>query len=115
MNTREAILATADHIERHPSEFDFDSVDVPDGPSCGTPACAIGWICHFKGMTEDQYNFDEAVECGSVEFYSRMDEMSGGARRTDDGGYTYGQWRADAAICVRTLRAYLDKYHPVAA
>jgi hypothetical protein len=114
MNTREAILRSADHIERRPGEFDFDSVDIPDRPGCGTPGCAIGWIAHFTGYDEiNSRGFDRVLPVTATEFYIRMDEMSGGARPVP-GSFSYveGEWRTSAAVCAATLRRYADTYHP---
>lgn len=117
MNIRQAILKSADHIEQRPTEFDYDSVDIPESPGCGTPACAIGWIAHFLEVPSFPHpTFDGIVECDACEFYTRMDEMSGGGRPEDeDAPYIKGRWREDAAVCADTLRRYAEKYHPVAA
>jgi hypothetical protein len=46
---RKAFLRTADVIERNPDRFEFGSYAVPSRHDCGTPACALGWICAFMG------------------------------------------------------------------
>lgn len=104
MNVREAILAAADHIERHPGQFTFWSCSVPDG--CGAPGCAIGWIGHFMGAEHSAIGFRVAVKklgYGESEmlFYDRMDEIAGSRA-----------WKQSAAACANTMRLYADKYHP---
>jgi hypothetical protein len=115
MNIYNAILAAADHIERHPDMFRFSSITIPDG--CGTPGCAIGWIAYFYGMHEHE-GFDcIAVFCRGPEekthewitntppmpistrtFYIRMDEFG-------------GPWIRDARLRARNMRLYANKYH----
>jgi hypothetical protein len=118
MNIRQAILRAADHIESTPKEFNFQSVYIPDGPGCGTPGCALGWIGHFAGYDEQRAvaeSGDSAtvlyigrkvlgVKCeghmlNRNEFYARMDTLAGG-------------WQHGAVACARGLRLYADKYHP---
>jgi hypothetical protein len=100
MNIRDAILKAADHIERHPTDFSFNKIFVP---SCGTPGCALGWICAFAGISAGDSIWYERipgfVQHSSV-FYSRMNDLVGHA------------WKRDAAVCARGMRLYADKYHP---
>lgn len=111
MNIREAILKAADHIERNPKAFNFQSIYVPD-TDCGTPGCALGWIGHYLGMRESGANSAPLSEfsvppalglgtftVGNREFYGRMDDLAEG-------------WRYDASLCATGLRLYADKYHP---
>lgn len=106
MNVREAILKAADHIESHPDQFNFGSVEVPH--KCGTPGCAVGWIQHFmnkdRGQMIDARCFTGRLECGIARtedvFYGRMDS------------FAVGQWRHCADLCAKALSLYADKYHP---
>lgn len=113
MNIRQAILRAANHIGRHPMEFDFNSTETPSGPGCGTPGCAMGWLASFLGCdTGSWWKVDKALGCSTSEFYIRMDEMSGGGRPEEFGPYIPGRWRKSAAVCADALRLYADKYHP---
>lgn len=107
MDIRQAILAAADHIERNPSEFNFYSIDIPRNPGCGTPGCALGWIATFLGMSNySAYHHGKGLEdvlgISSIRFYSRMIELD-------------PSWHLFAENCAKTLRLYVDKYHPVPA
>lgn len=106
MNIHDVIMKAADQIDREPARFDFGSVDFPD---CGSPACAIGWIAHFMGIMERQWNDVGGlngitgrleVGLGSHAFYLRMDCLCGGSH-----------WRREAKECARALRLYAEKYH----
>jgi hypothetical protein len=101
MNIRDAILKAADHIESHPEEFDFHSVDRP---GCGTPGCALGWIGVFGEVTKPAGRswlgaVSDYIAVDSVVFYQRMSELD-------------GYWTVFHDSCARALRAYADKYHP---
>jgi hypothetical protein len=111
---RKAFLRTADVIERNPDRFEFGSYAVPSRHDCGTPACALGWICAFMGrrVARKSDNGDPGdVFCvtrgvaplGITEgqFYRRMDEVAG----TID-------WHDTGADCARALRLYADKWYP---
>ena len=121
MNIRDAILKAADHIERNPGEFNFQSVFIPSAPGCGTPGCALGWIGHFAGVHDpsdlsgywerekNAWGLCEVNVIGSCdlpfstarEFYRAMDAV-----------YSDVSWRDSAQNCATALRAYADKYHP---
>jgi len=106
MNTRDAIMAAADHIEKYPEEFDFSQVDIPDHPHCGTPGCALGWIGTFAEV--HGWDISRGVLPLSVlgirdsDFYDRMHRIS---KRFAP------HWSADAAECARCLREYARIYH----
>lgn len=121
MNIYNAILKAADHIEGHPTEFKWMSVEVPKSPECGTPGCALGWIGTFAAVGANKYGYDgiSLVAAGheddisdqywlgkpllgitQAEFYVRMNELF-----KDHG------WKHNAAVCAKTLRAYAEKYH----
>lgn len=99
MDIREAILAAADHIERNPDDFDFDSVSVPT--RCGSPGCAIGWVAHFA-----RCDWGDVAELMGLRrgddtlLYTRLSILAGAT------------WYQHAAVCAKGLRAYADKYHP---
>jgi hypothetical protein len=119
MEIYDAIMKAADHIERNPALFRFESVYIPG--DCGTPGCALGLIGYFLGISEDR----AAQECGgthtvphiavqylktswidlfrhdesSSEFYRRMAEL------------TDTLWKSSADKCAKALRLYAAKYH----
>jgi hypothetical protein len=107
MQIRDAILAAASHIERNPGEFAFSSINIPDGPGCGTPGCAIGWIAAFRKGEYQSFNGKawnavcNPMGINDSLFYDRMCVL--------DGGH---EWKHDAARCAGALRAYAYKYHP---
>lgn len=45
------------------------------------------------------------------EFYLRMDELNGISRHVCRA--LWGPWSQNATICARTMRAYVDVYHPL--
>src|SRR6185437_10876015 len=105
MNVYNAIMRAADHIERHPQEFNFNSTSIPDGPGCGTPGCALGWIAVFSDREASHYKSpcypegyrsigaiaENALNCSSsLEFYFRMHTIA-------------PKWRSDAATCAQAL------------
>lgn len=105
MNLYNAIMKAADHIERNPDEFNWNHVDVPDAPGCGTPGCALGWIASFLGCTRDGLGFVAAAHALGVGdehyiFYRRLDEFA-----------PFAKWRQKASVCAFALRAYAAKYH----
>ena len=117
MDTYQAILRAADHIERQPQLFDFERTRVPG--NCRTPGCALGWIGFFAGRTQARVRAmlglsflhrgiaivtvdagsDPVITVTAREFYERMDRLA-----TCD-------WRRDAAQCASALRLYATTYH----
>jgi hypothetical protein len=107
MNIRDAILKAADHIERHPGDFDFGSAMVPH--TCGSPGCALGWLGHFiGGCTTYRHVCDRVFGIDEYKFYERLTEAEMGPKPD----WSYGTWHRDAGVCARVLRLYADKYHP---
>lgn len=107
MDIRQAIFKAADSIERHPTLFNFSSIEKPNH-HCGTPGCAIGWIGYYtEGSARDPHDFFLKVmkRLGlrglGAEFYHRMDSIDGS-----------NFWRRRSDVCAATLRKYADKYHP---
>lgn len=104
MNTYEAIMRAANHIERNPSSFDFDKTDIP-APDCGTPGCALGWIGCFAGITggieevADHGEGNSLLKIDQKIFYRRMDELAGAL------------WIWSATKCATGMRLYAEKYH----
>lgn len=99
MNIYDAIMVAADHIERHPEEFEYGCVQVPDYPGCGAPGCALGWIARFAGDGHWTGTWtDDLMDVHDVTFYRRMDGFD-------------GQWKSDASACAAALRAYARKFH----
>lgn len=100
MDTRQAILKAADHIEANPDQFNYWVVGVPD---CGSPGCALGWIGYFLGFSVGASfwgNVSPAMGLASEDFYDRMTEID-------------RKWESGAARCSHALRLYADKYHPL--
>lgn len=58
MSIYDAITNAADHIERHPKNYDFHNPLVPT--NLGGTSCLLGWIAYFAGEKP-------GVFCGSVE------------------------------------------------
>jgi hypothetical protein len=124
MNIRDAILKAADHIERNPGEFNFGSTKIPDGPGCGTPGCALGWIGAFCGVVEAANKVQDIDSCyygwrcialvcsetdnGKQKPLMRMDSGQFYARMSG----LVSDWMCRADACARALRLYADKYHP---
>ena len=109
MNTRQAILAAADHIEAEPHLYEFARTIVPEN-TCGTPACALGWIAHFAGLP--QQSMEEVshllFNMGQTEFYTRVSTVLG----TDYWcGYTDDGHDGDPELTAKGLRLYADKYY----
>lgn len=113
MEIYNAIMKAADQIEAHPEQFNFMSIDVPDG--CGTPGCALGWITAFAGLrVRSCGGFDAAkVQLGLGQgygaasmFYARMD-----ACLSWWDSCRLKSWRGDAETCAKTMRRYAKKYH----
>ena len=111
MTVREAILKTADSIERHPRLFNFSSC-VTANPDCGTPGCALGWLAFHLGVAGNNFTkvceliglTDSLDNSNHGQFYSRMNALDAGR-----------EWKVSAALCATTLRQYADKYHPAPA
>lgn len=103
MDIYNAIMKAADHIERHPELFDFETMLVP---ACGTPGCALGWTAHFMQFDHEDANVGDfaakMLPWSEGAFYEKMNRVFG-AMRFD--------WIGDAALCARTMRAYAAKYH----
>jgi hypothetical protein len=112
MNSYNALLAAADHIERFPEEFYFDAVNVPEAVHCGSPGCAIGWTAFFAGVIQftPQERLRLTVVCQHAlgvsedEFYKRMNYIS-----TDE-WHGVISWRTHAGECARCLRVYAERY-----
>jgi len=118
---REAILKAADHIERHPSAFDFMTTEVPG--DCGSIGCVIGWIaffhpqfakrtCHVHELCRAMLGIEGPTELWSATFYTRLYEID------EAEGLAFvdlNTWRHNACRVPITLRKYADKYHPARA
>jgi hypothetical protein len=115
METYDAFLAAADHIESHPERFEFLCSLTPMGLNvCG---CAIGWVGYFSERfraTEFAPGYGAPVEAvasvlfgigyndkmDEIEFYVRMEKLCGS-----------NAWKTNARLCAKTLRAYAALYH----
>lgn len=113
-NIYDAIMKAADHIERHPEEFEFMETRVPR--SCGSPGCAIGWIGHFAktkparlfGLVPERPEYAgksigvvcrQVIGVGGRSFYRRLDATG------------HRGWQENPDACAKALRAYAQKYH----
>lgn len=99
---RDGLLKAADHIETHPDQFDFGTIEVPH--TCGSPGCALGWVHHFSGIKGKPSSFgEELIEASNLsaefghdgDFYAKLDELLG-----DD------NWRLKPGRCAEALRLY---------
>src|SRR5438477_13140114 len=102
MNVYDVILQAAHVIEKEPYLFSYRQSRVR---SCGSPACAIGWIGFCAGETELEKSegLDDRTErLLGVDYWCtfehRMSELD-------------SKWNWSAANCATTLRAYAAKYH----
>ena len=50
----DAMMQAADHIEKNPESYRFQSVTTPDGGP-GTKACMLGWFGHYYGLPKDEH------------------------------------------------------------
>ena len=101
MNLREAILKTADLIERDPGMWNYD---YPFIPPCGSPGCALGFIGMFMGYQDGDcvgIVSRDVLGVGELEFYGRMNALEQGC-----------DWMKFPHIAVDCLRHYADTYHP---
>lgn len=93
MNIKELYLKTADHIEQHPEEYDFDKYIVP---TCGSPGCILalmGMLSGIKPLTRINTVAKTLLSlqsCGT--FYRQMFSIRSG-------------WTSHASIAVSNLRA----------
>jgi hypothetical protein len=102
----DAIMKAATTIDAQPENFNFHTTDIPRGPGCGTPGCALGWIGHYLGMSRNEVFatvakllFNTNIHSDDA-FYTRMDALHGGE-----------SWRFSAPACAAALRLYAAKYH----
>ena len=98
----DAIMKAADHIERHPNDFYYQSNLVPY--SCGTPGCALGWIGHFLGLRG-------SVHTEVLPAIGLRDLLDFSMSRMDELVPVFSDWRHDPPECARALRLYAEKYH----
>lgn len=116
MSLREAFYLAADHIERHPVEYDF--CHAYSSPKYSHRGCALVWIGWFHGMqAEDHYATRVASDLLALpgrrlpydlfsseeRFFARMSALE-----------RDHEWMQDAAQCARLLRRYADTYYPQA-
>lgn len=62
MDRDEAILHTADFIEKHPERYDFFYGQVPESETA--KACALAWLGFFLGMSWETYYYEVADATG---------------------------------------------------
>lgn len=113
MNTRQAILAAADHISGRPDLYNFGSGYVPVAPTdC---ACALARIGAFlsesalpvrqqPGTQAHKEWADVATFLGHAhapEFYGQLHLLVGS-----------NAWQIHPPLCVKALRLYAEKYFP---
>lgn len=137
---RAIVLQAADQIESTPHRYLFSSSCIPSPRSCGTPACALGWIAHFAHFTgaerEELLQLGmNAFSCGTAVlfpmaslstlgrdtftllFYQQMDLVLGSDRwRSQPCTLSTRSSAEHAAIAddtIKGLRLYAAKYFPV--
>ena len=102
MNIRQAILLAADHIERHPEQYQFAFCRLINGQGC-----MMTWVTHFMGYAHNSNAQDLSIEVWGVDTNEWL-------RRT--GGIFEGRRvlnRCDPMDSAKILRIYADRYHPV--
>lgn len=100
MNVREAILKAADHIEREPESFDYQSNCKP---GCGTPGCFWGWIGFYGGVQRVKgESYLHRVNAFVGHNWTVMTDIAN----------SRGQFIGDPKAAPGLLREFADKYHP---
>jgi hypothetical protein len=107
-NLYTAITEAADHIERNPADFFFESGAVPESDASTDSfcsACALAWIGYFlnRQVGSRQYHWWDGVAytafgLTAYEIYVRLHGFE-------------PDWKNDAAACARALRQYAERYH----
>lgn len=98
---RAAILSTASLFESKPALFNFWVTTVP--PDCGTPGCALGYVCHFLEISgSDDFKLAaRAMGCGDAYlFYKTLD------------AYGDEEWDTHGLRAARALRAFANARFP---
>lgn len=111
MNTRQAIIAAANQIDRTPAIFAYFNSRVP---SCGSPGCFIGLIACNAGFPHGESVHELCPALFGVSWdvvYDRVFDLSGRALVKNHSV----AWCSDPALTARTMRLYADKYHPAPA
>jgi len=104
MNPREAILAAADQISRHPNTFRFSSIEIPRN---GRQGCALGWIGEFGNVPTPYPGWRHL---GSIAQYAGARDTQQFYHRLD--WLVTPLWQFSAHLCAWGLRRYANKYHP---
>jgi hypothetical protein len=98
VDIRTAILKAAEHVERHPDDWNFFSIRTP---TCGSQGCAIGWVAAYMDMSGFVHELCFKVfGVRNEEFYDRMRALG---------------CQLACALPLQVaqgLRAYANKYHP---
>jgi hypothetical protein len=102
MSIREAILKAADHIERVPSDYDYQANHKP---RCGSPGCLMGWVGFYAGIP---INDNHGTYMSTLKHVLGFDYIDLQVELADQfHGYT-----TVAQTGARLLRAYADKHYP---
>lgn len=118
MDIYSAVMKAADHIERNPQEFNFNTAIIPRSAGCGTPGCALGWIGTFAGLWESWGGCGDLVP-GYLGLSPGTHPRYGGATNPHptfafysrmDAAYGSHEWIHGAAECANALRLYAAKY-----
>lgn len=99
MTNYEAMLAAADHIERHPDSFNFFKIRIPT--HLNMKGCALGWIGHFTGVsTVDNYASEVAEGfCGDeTDFFHAIT------------GFVGPGWMSNPKQCAKGMRLYAEHH-----
>lgn len=112
MDVRNAILNTADLIERHPEKYNFESGLVPSSIGQLAPACTLAWIGHFLGMQGATYHdvpdrmYGWKTKTSTKDVYEKIGKSA-------RGDWLVWAFREDGIKALASaLRAYADREFP---
>lgn len=134
MNTYDAIMAAADHIERFPASYNFCAGMVPRGPTYendvvkeafgpgGYPCCMLARIgCYIDERYMDYGNVaSHALRLAPDTFYRRIAHITARQAGADPElvwPYPFGSDRPlkDPKTVPAAMRAYAREYHGIPA
>jgi hypothetical protein len=113
MNTYEAIMAAADHIEKHPDRYDFfQGLVGPESQYVAgvTGCCALARIGQFLGMEKYTSHGEVAEALGltaAFDFYLSIHSIMGPKPMFDAADAMQDKGRMPAA-----LRTYAQRFKP---
>jgi hypothetical protein len=104
---RDAIMAAANHIERHPEQYSFMKGTTPYP---GDRACVLGWIGHFMNLgceipveqVARSFHVTHDME-PDIDFYHTLDKIDPTMSEKCPG---WRAWQADGKAAARVMRQY---------